>query len=62
MNAVPDEKQGQDGGITMTLRLLGAAVGIAADSTLLTSTGSFQAVFLATGGVMAAMLLFGGSP
>jgi MFS family permease len=59
MNAVPAEKQGQAGGITMTMRLLGASAGIAVCSTLLTSTGRYQVVFLATAGIMLAVLVFG---
>jgi len=59
MTAVPAEKQGQASGITMTMRLVGGTGGLAVGSTLLTSTGSYQVVFLATGGVMLAVLLFG---
>ena len=56
-NAVPAETQGQAGGIIVTARLLGGTIGMAICSTLLVVTGSFQVVFLATGGLMFAVLL-----
>lgn len=58
-NSVPKEKQGQVGGIGVTLRLLGGTVSMAFGSTLLVMSGSFQAVFLATAIVMLVALLFG---
>jgi len=59
MNAVPVEKQGQAGGIMVTTRLLGGTVGMATCSTLFAMTEDFQVCFLATGGVMLAVLLVG---
>ena len=57
-NSVPSEKQGQVGGIGVTMRLLGGTVAMAFGSTLLVMTGSFQAVFLVTALVMLVALLF----
>ena len=56
MNAVPPEQHGQVSGITMTGRLLGGTLGMAVCSTLYAMTGSFQVVFLVTGGLMLAVL------
>jgi EmrB/QacA subfamily drug resistance transporter len=59
MSAVPVAKQGQASGISITTRLLGATIGMAACSTLFAMTGSYQAVFLGTAVLMAAALIFG---
>ena len=48
MNSVPPQKQGQAGGITMTMQLLGATVGMAVCSTLFSMTSNYQVVFAAT--------------
>ena len=45
-NFVPVDKQGQTSGIGITARSLGGTIGVAAGSTLLAATGSFQIVFL----------------
>jgi MFS family permease len=58
-NSVPADKQGQISGIGVTARLLGGTVGMAVCSTLRVMSGSFQVVFLATGGIMLAVLVFG---
>jgi len=58
MDAVPKDQQGQVSGLSMTVRLLGATIGVAACSTLYTSTGSYRIVFLATAALMAAVLLY----
>jgi len=58
-NAVPREKQGQIGGIVITARLLGGTFGMAVGSTLLTMTGTFTAVFLATAAFMLAVVVVG---
>lgn len=58
-NTVPADKQGQISGIGVSARLLGGTVGMAVCSTLHAMSGSFQVVFLATGGLMLAVLLFG---
>lgn len=57
MNAVPPEKRGQAGGIATTARLLGGTFGMAVCGTVLATTGSYQAVFFATCGVMATTFL-----
>ncbi len=59
MNSVPPEEHGQAGGVVITARLLGSCVGMAVSSMLYVSTDSFQVVFLVTGLVMLAALLFG---
>ncbi|MEM7221680.1 MAG: DHA2 family efflux MFS transporter permease subunit [Pseudomonadota bacterium] len=56
MNAVPPDQHGQVSGITMTARLLGGTIGMALCSTLHSMTGSFQAVFLMSGLLLAAAL------
>lgn len=56
-NAVPVAKQGETSGIGVTSRLLGGTIGTAVGSTLSLATGSFQAVFLATAGVMFAAVI-----
>ena len=56
-NAVPQEKQGQAGGVSITGRLVGGTVSVALGSTLLVATGSFQLVFLTTTVIMAAVWL-----
>lgn len=60
MNAVPAAMQGQAGGINMTAQLLGGTIGMSVCSTVFASTGSFTAVFLASGAVMLAALAIGG--
>ena len=57
-NSVPKEHQGQIGGIGVTFRLLGGAIGAAVGSALL-SVGSFQTVFLCTALLMLVSLLLG---
>jgi EmrB/QacA subfamily drug resistance transporter len=58
-NAVPQDKQGQIGGIVITARLLGGTFGMAIGSTLLATTGTFTVVFLATAGLMLAAVAVG---
>ena len=58
-NSVPTEKQGQTGGIGVTARLFGGVIGTAVSSALLVAIGSYEGVFFATAGVMAASLVFG---
>lgn len=58
-NSVAKESQGQVGGIGVTARLLGGTIGMSVCSTLLLMTGNFQVVFLATGIIMLAALVFG---
>lgn len=58
MSTAPADRQGQVSGISMTVRLLGATVGVAACSTLNTTTGSYRVVFLATAALMAAILVY----
>ncbi len=57
MNSVPPQKQGQAGGITMTMQLLGATVGMAVCSTVFSMTGSYKAVFFGTAAFAAAVLI-----
>jgi len=52
MNAVPDAKQGQAGGINMTAQLLGGTIGMSICSTVHAATDSFVLVFLVTGAVL----------
>lgn len=59
MNAVPINKQGQAGGILQTAQLLGGTIGMAISSALLTATGDYDTVFLATGALSVTVLLFG---
>ena len=47
-NALPDEKQGQAGGIMLTCQLLGGTMGMTLLGMLLVMTGDFQIVFLTT--------------
>jgi EmrB/QacA subfamily drug resistance transporter len=56
--AVPPDKQGQAGGINITVRLLGGTFGMALGSTVLSTTGSFFIVFAATAALMFAVLVF----
>jgi MFS family permease len=58
-NAVPQDKQGQIGGIVITSRLLGGTFGMAIGSTLHAMTGMFSVVFLATAGLMLAVVVVG---
>jgi EmrB/QacA subfamily drug resistance transporter len=58
MSTVPAEKQGQASGISMTMRLLGATIGMAACSTLYATTESYQVVFLATAAFLAVVLVY----
>ena len=46
MSAVPPNKQGQAGGISMSAQLLGGTIGMAVCSTLFSMTNDFQVVFL----------------
>lgn len=59
MNAVPTEKHGQVGGISMTSQLLGGTMGMAVGGTLLAMTDSFTVVFLVNAGVAFAILVLG---
>ncbi len=58
MNAVPVDKQGQVGGISMTSRLLGSTIGMTTCGTLLLTTGDYWAVFLVSGCLAVAVLGF----
>ncbi|MCP4330752.1 MAG: MFS transporter [Alphaproteobacteria bacterium] len=57
MNAVPNAKQGQAGGINLTAQLMGGTIGMAVCSTVFAMTGDFGAVFFATALVMLASLV-----
>jgi len=59
MSSVPQEKQGEAGGIAMTAQLLGGTIGMSVLSTVFAVTADFRAVFLATGATMFAVLVFG---
>jgi EmrB/QacA subfamily drug resistance transporter len=59
MNAVPVDKEGQASGILMTAQLLGGTVGMAVLSALLTTTHSYQVVFLATTALTGVVLAIG---
>lgn len=59
MNAAPPDKHGQASGIATTVRLLGGTFGMAVCGAILTATGSYRAVLLATCGVMAITFLVG---
>ena len=59
MNAVPVDKQGQAGGIVLTAQLFGGTLGMAILGTLLATTDSHRAVFLATAALTAAVLAIG---
>jgi len=48
MNSVPDEKQGQASGIVLTSQILGATIGLAVLSALLSELHSFRIVFITT--------------
>ena len=56
VNALPPEKHGEAGGVTVTAQLLGGTVGVAAASTLYAATGDFMSVFLAPAAVSAIVL------
>ncbi len=51
-NTVPEDKQGEVGGIAVTARLLGGVFGVAFGSSLLLMTGGYQPVFLVTAAIM----------
>lgn len=62
-NTVPEDKQGEVGGIGVTARLLGGVFGMAVGSSLLLMTGGYQPVFLVTallmlGAVLSVVLAF----
>lgn len=59
MTSVPEAKQGEAGGIAMTSQLLGGTIGMSALSTVFAVTSDFRMVFLTTGGIMLAVLVFG---
>jgi predicted MFS family arabinose efflux permease len=59
MTSVSKEEQGEAGGIAMTAQLLGGTIGMSICSTVFAVTGDFRAVFLTTGGIMLAVLVFG---
>jgi len=59
MSAVPANAQGQASGITATIRLLASTIGMAVSSVILATTGSYRAVFLVSGGVLAIAMLVG---
>jgi predicted MFS family arabinose efflux permease len=46
MNAIPQDKPGQAGGILMTSQLLGGTVAIAVCGTVFAMTGDYRLVFL----------------
>jgi EmrB/QacA subfamily drug resistance transporter len=48
MNAVPPEKRGQAGGISMTAQLLGGTVGMTVCGTIFAATGAYWPIFLLT--------------
>ncbi len=56
-NQVPKDQQGQVSGVGVTARLLGGTIGMALCSSLLSMTGSYQAVFLLTAALMLFTLL-----
>ena len=56
-NALPDEKQGQAGGIMLTGQLLGGTMGMTILGMLLVMTGDFHIVFGATAGMTLVTLL-----
>jgi EmrB/QacA subfamily drug resistance transporter len=49
MNTVPVAKQGQAGGIVLTVQLLGGTIGMTVCGTLFAVTGSYWMIFLVTG-------------
>ena len=59
MNAVPVAKQGQASGIVLTAQLFGGTMGMAILGTLLATTQSYRAVFLATTALAAVVLVLG---
>lgn len=59
VNAVPADKQGQVGGVMMTVRLLGGTLGMALGAALLAETGHYAMVFLTTGVLMLAIFVTG---
>jgi EmrB/QacA subfamily drug resistance transporter len=56
MNAVPPEAQGQSSGISTTVRMLGATLGMAFGSLVLSLTSSYASVFLLTAILMLLVL------
>jgi len=59
MTSVPQEKQGEAGGIAMTSQLLGGTIGMSVLSTVFAVTADFRWVFLTTAGAMFGVLVFG---
>ena len=59
MGAVPIEKRGQAGGISMSAQLIGGTIGMTVCGTVFAMTGSFGLVFLLTGVLTLAVLAFG---
>ena len=56
-NALPDEKQGQAGGIMLTSQLLGGTMGMTILGMLLVMTGDYRVVFAATAAAALATVL-----
>ena len=59
MNAVPQAKHGQAGGISLTFRLLGGTFGVAICGAALVSLGDFQPIFFLTGIFSLVVLVIG---
>ncbi|GAB5375190.1 MAG: hypothetical protein AcusKO_16520 [Acuticoccus sp.] len=57
MSAVPVAQQGEASGVNLTIQMMGGTLGLAVASALLAATGSYAAVFLATGLVVLVMVL-----
>jgi EmrB/QacA subfamily drug resistance transporter len=56
MNAIPQDKQGQAGGVLMTAQLLGGTIAIAVCGTIFAMSGDYRMVFLAPAVLTAAVL------
>ncbi len=52
MSAVPKDRQGQAGGVNLTIQMVGGTVGMALCGTLLVATGDYGSVFLMTGALV----------
>ena len=59
MNSVPDEKQGQASGIVLTSQILGASIGLALLSAVLSEFHSFRIVFITTACIVLLALIVG---
>ncbi len=59
MNTVSEDQHGQAGGVNVTAQQLGGTVGMTVCGTIYATTGDFQSVYWATGGLAVLVLIIG---